>query len=86
MQTFLVDVLGTIGSLMLALCALPAAYAAWRDKEANYNRLFLLLWFWGEVLLLTYTILTGQLLLIPNYVLNIFAIGIIWRYNVYRAK
>ncbi len=86
MQTLLTDILGTVGSWMLALCALPAAYSAWKTKEAHYNRPFLLLWFWGEVLLLWYTILTGQLLLIPNYVLNIVAIGIIWRYNVYRAK
>ena len=81
MQTFMTDVLGTIGSLMLAVCSVPAAYAAWKDKKCTYNKYFLLLWFWGEAALLAYVLLTKHWLLLPNYLVNLVAIGIIWRYN-----
>jgi len=77
----LTELLGWIGSIMLAVCALPAAYSAWKDKRCQYDKLFILIWFWGEVVLLGYALLTKQWLLVPNYCVNILSIAIIWRYN-----
>jgi len=76
-----IELIGWIGSVMLAVCAIPAAYSAWKEKSCNYNKLFLLLWIGGEVCLLIYVINTNQWLLLPNYILNTIAPSIIWRYN-----
>jgi len=80
-MSILTEILGWSGSLLLSVCAWPAAYSAWKAKHCTYDVTFLLLWCLGELLLLGYALLTKQWLLLPNYILNLIAIGIIRRYN-----
>lgn len=75
------EILSWSGSMMLAVCAIPAAYSAWRAGSCDYDKMFLNLWFGGEILLLIYAINTQQWALVPNYIVNILAIGILKRYN-----
>jgi uncharacterized protein with PQ loop repeat len=75
------EIIGWLGSILLGCCALPASYAAWRDKTCQYNVPFLLMWLSGEILLLVYALLERQYPLILNYILNIACLLIIWKYN-----
>lgn len=71
----------TVGSILMALCAVPAAWAAWCDEECHYDKRFLWLWLVGEILYLIYAVRTGQYVLLLNYIPNLFCLMIIMRYN-----
>lgn len=77
----MIDLIGWVGSICFAICALPQALQSYQQKNSNgISWGFLLLWLVGEILTLAYVVLTtAQLPLITNYVLNfIFLIVIIW--------
>ena len=46
------ELLGWIGSGLLAFCAVPEAYLAWRRKGSSLTWTFLSIWWLGEVLIL----------------------------------
>jgi len=69
-------VLGWIGAFLFAVCAIPQVIKTWKTKSAkDLSWLFLLFWFFGEILTLTYIIIDDILLthypLYLNYILNI---------------
>jgi uncharacterized protein with PQ loop repeat len=81
----ILDIIGWLGSICFAICALPQAYSSWKHKNSDgISWGFLILWLVGEVLTLTYILLTtAQLPLIANYCLNfVFLVVIIW-FKVY---
>lgn len=84
----MLQIIGWLGGLFLAVCGAPLAWEAWRRGEVDrgLNWLFLNLWFWGEVFVLIYV--SPQLLwpLIANYSFNIFLIAIIMRYKKWPRK
>jgi uncharacterized protein with PQ loop repeat len=77
----MVELIGWVGSICFAICALPQALQSYRQKNSNgISWGFLLLWLIGEILTLAYvTLTTVQLPLITNYVLNfLFLVVILW--------
>lgn len=77
-------ILGWIGSLLFAICAIPQAWQSWRDGHSRgISSGFLLLWFSGEVLTLLYVASTLKAApLILNYVANLTCLLIIIRYKI----
>lgn len=74
--------IGWLGSIMLAVCAAPAAYKAYMDKHADgVSGPFIGLWLGGELLTLVYVAPDLNWPLIANYGANIFFVGIIAYYK-----
>ena len=81
------DTIGWIGSFLLAFCGLPQAYKCWRTKRADdISWMFLLMWGFGELLILVYVIPKLDWPLVFNYAANIIFIGIILRYKLINSK
>jgi uncharacterized protein with PQ loop repeat len=80
----MISFIGIIGSLMLALCGLPQAIQSIKAKSsAGVNSLFLWLWGIGEILLIVYVLNTSNdLILLINYLFNVFIIGVIAYYKI----
>jgi uncharacterized protein with PQ loop repeat len=79
-----VEVIGWIGALFLAVCAAPQAYKSYVEKKTEgVSITFLSLWYLGEVLTLIYICFTSvQIPLVINYVFNILCLTVIiyyWR-------
>lgn len=70
-----------IGSIMLAVCALPEAYSSWKKGRNDNSWSFLLLWFFGEVFTLIYVLYNKDIPLILNYGLNLIFISVILKYK-----
>jgi len=88
----MIEWIGWLGGILFAICALPQAIHIYRTKDtSSLSWIFLGTWFWGEVLCLTYVIVTNynvgtwQIPLIFNYVFNlltlIFIIGMKVKYD-----
>ena len=61
-------VLGWIGAFLFAVCAVPQVVKTWRSRSAgDLSWLFLLFWFFGEVLTLAYIITDDVLESITHY-------------------
>ncbi|MFA8433281.1 MAG: PQ-loop domain-containing transporter [Marinifilaceae bacterium] len=44
------EIIGWMGSIMFAICALPQVIHTWRTRKSDdLSEMFLWLWFWGEV-------------------------------------
>lgn len=75
------ELLGWLGSTLLALCGLPEAFQALSTGSSGLTWTFLGLWGGGEIVVLIYTLLKSrQVKLLPlifNYGLNIVFISII---------
>ena len=81
------ELIGWLGGVLLSICGLPQAVKSFQDKHSNglsWN--FLLMWFFGEILLLIYTIPTGMLPLIVNYVFNLVLVSVILYYKIEGTK
>jgi len=73
------EIIGWIGSIFFAVCALPQAIHTYRTKRSDdLSEMFLWFWFWGEVFTLAY-ILYGDYMkgtyhfpLYFNYIFNLF--------------
>ena len=68
--------LAYIGAIALAICAVPLAWAAWRDGYDETNTGLLVLWTFGEVALACSYYYDMALML--NYLTNIGCLGIVW--------
>lgn len=74
------DIVGWVGSFLFAICAIPQAWASYRQGHSN-GMTHSLLWLWagGEVLTLMYVLHRQEWPLILNYVCNLLAlIVIVW--------
>lgn len=77
------EIVAWIGSVLLALCGLPIAIEAIREKKSDINLLFLLMWGGGEILTLIYVIYKKEGALTFNYMTNlVFILIVLW----YRFK
>ena len=78
------DLVGWIGSLMLAVCAVPQAYKSYKEGHSEGLSWGLLtLWGAGELLTLAYVLPKMDLPLIVNYLTNILLIGVMVKYKLY---
>jgi uncharacterized protein with PQ loop repeat len=49
------EIVGWIGSLLFAICALPQVVHTFKTKKTDdLSEIFLWLWFWGEIFTLSY--------------------------------
>lgn len=79
----MIEIVGWLGSVFLALCGLPQAIQCWRDGHANgISSSFLALWTSGEILAAAYVIHLGNAPLIVNYLINIISCLVILRYKL----
>ena len=65
-----------IGSILLALCALPECFRTIKNKRCDIGYGMLLSWLLGELCLVVFAIQTFQYILLINYFSNILFIGI----------
>lgn len=71
-----------VGSILLAICGIPAAWQAWKTGTASFPWAFLWCWLMGEVLLFVWALVGGHVILAGlNYGPNIVAILVIITYN-----
>lgn len=79
----MLDTLGWLGGILLAFSAVPQALESYKYKNSDgLTWGFLLLWFWGEVLMLIYLIPKQDIILIANYTINLLLVIIILRYKL----
>ena len=78
------DIIGVIGSILLAICSLPLAYQAYvLGYVREMNMPLLILWTLGEVFSTVYIISIGDYILLLNYATNIVGLSIVWKYILY---
>lgn len=78
---FTIETCAWIGSVLLALCALPEAIHSYKKGKNESSWIFLLTWFFGEIFTLVYVISKVDWPLILNYGLNIMFIAVILKYK-----
>lgn len=79
----LAEILGWLGSLCLAVCAIPQAWMSYKDKHSEgISWAFLLLWAFGEIFALAYVYDKLDLPLLMNYATNILVLAIILYYKL----
>lgn len=77
------NLIGWIGSILLALCGLPIAFEAFKNKKSDINWMFLLMWGMGEIFTLIYVSSKSDVLpLMFNYGLNILFLSIVLFYKL----
>lgn len=89
----MLEIIGWIGGLAFAACALPQAYKCWQQKHAHgISYLMLGLWTLGEALTLAYVALGDtfglreSLPLLLNYGVNLLGLTVIIWYRVFPGK
>lgn len=78
----MLQVLGFLGSILLAVCAIPEVVRTVKDNKCHLGWNFLILWFSGEVSMLIYIIPMGDLPLLLNYILNTILLSIMLVYKI----
>jgi len=78
------ELLGWLGGLLFAICAIPQAWQSYKQGHSKgLNSGLLQMWFWGEVLTVSYVYLKhgfdGPLML--NYLANIVFLVVIMKYK-----
>jgi uncharacterized protein with PQ loop repeat len=79
----MISLLGILGSLFFAICALPQVIQVWKTQDTtSISKMFLIFWALGEVLSFVYVICQSLILwpIICNYVFN----GIMLGYLLYK--
>mgnify|MGYP006308188023 CR=1 FL=1 len=83
----MLETLGWIGGVLLAVCGAPEAYRSFRRGKTDIGWSFLLMWYIGEIFTFIPVFLalgTGYLLL--NYGLNILFITVLIWYKIFPRK
>jgi uncharacterized protein with PQ loop repeat len=81
------ELIGYIGSIMLAVCGLPQALESYKTKSSEgLTWGFLGLWFFGEIFTFAYVLPKMDLPLLINYSANIIFLAIIIYYKIKPRK
>jgi len=79
----MIEIIGWLGSICLAVCGLPQAWMSYRDKHSHgISWAFVLLWAFGEAFALAYVYDKLDLPLVTNYLTNILILGVILYYKI----
>jgi hypothetical protein len=70
------NLIAFLGSMLLALCAVPELLRTLYDNKCYLSWAFLLLWFLGEILMLIYSIHLWNYALMMNYIFNTIVVTI----------
>lgn len=77
------NIFGYIGSICLAICAIPQAYLSYKQGHSKGISLgFLSLWTFGEIFTLIYILPKADVPLLINYLSNLIFLSIIWKYKL----
>jgi len=80
----MLELIGWIGGLCLAICAVPQAIHAYKVKHCNgITSWCLMLWLVGEILTAVYVFPKQDYPLLFNYSINIVCLVIICRYKYF---
>jgi uncharacterized protein with PQ loop repeat len=78
------EIIGWIGSILFAACAIPQAWMCYKQKHAHgLSWGLLMMWFWGEILTFIYVLPSGKIPLLVNYVFNFLLLLVIIYYKKY---
>ena len=81
------EIIGYIGSILLAICGLPQAIESYKTKSSEgLTWGFILLWFFGELFTFAYIIPKMDLPLLINYSANLIFLIIILYYKIFSKK
>jgi uncharacterized protein with PQ loop repeat len=81
------EIIGYIGSIMLAICGLPQAIESYKTKSSEgLTWGFILLWFFGELFTFAYVLPKMDLPLLINYSVNIIFLIIILYFKIFPKK
>ena len=81
------EIIGYIGSIMLAICGLPQAIESFKTKSSEgLTWGFLGLWFFGEIFTFVYVLPKMDFPLLINYSVNIIFLGIILYFKINPKK
>ena len=83
----MIELLGYIGSICFAICALPQAYQSYKDKHSDgVNTYFLVLWLVGEIFSLIYGLTKDVPPIIMNYIGNLILISVILYFKLFPQR
>ena len=86
----MIENIGWLGAVLLAICGAPEAYSALKNKKTGLGFPLLILWLGGEVFTLIYLIFKStEISLLPlffNYGLNLIFIIIIMTVKLKQTK
>lgn len=80
------ELCGWAGCILLAVCGVPEAIKAFREKSTGLTWGLLLMWFFGELLALIYCANLGKWPLVLNYTVNIIILLPVLWYKVWPGK
>ena len=79
----LFEIMGWIGSILLAICGIPQAIMSFKDKNSDgISWAFLLLWAFGEIFALAYVYDKLDIPLLLNYSVNMLTLAVILYYRI----
>ena len=76
------ELIAYIGGILLTICGVPEMIRTIKDKRCHLGWPFLLLWFFGEVFMLIYSLNLKNNPLIMNYLFNTIIVGIMLYYKI----
>jgi uncharacterized protein with PQ loop repeat len=76
------ELIAYIGGILLTICGIPEVIRTIKDKQCHLGWPFLLLWFFGEVFMLIYSVDLKSYPLIMNYLFNTIIVGIMLYYKI----
>ena len=76
------ELLAYVGGILLTICGIPEVIRTIKDKRCHLGWAFLLLWFFGEVFMLVYSLDLKSNPLIMNYLFNTIIVGIMLYYKI----
>lgn len=78
----MIEYIGWLSGMLFAFCGVPQAYKSWREKSSEgLSWAFLLMWGFGEIFLLIYSISKGLPPVIFNAGFSTIIVAIIVRYK-----
>ena len=81
------EIIGYIGSILLAICGLPQAIESYKTKSSEgLTWGFILLWFFGEIFTFAYILPKMDLPLLINYSANLIFLIIILYFKIFPKK
>ena len=75
--------IATLGSVLLAFCGVPEAYSCYKNKYCGIGYPMLLMWLFGEILLIIFALQTAQYFLLINYIANLAFVSVMLRYKIW---
>lgn len=85
----LIEILGYLGAILLAVCGVPQLLKCWKDKHADgLSWGLIILWLTGEIVTIAYLFLAGIMTapLALNYGCNVLIVMAILYYKIWNRK